>query len=556
MNRGTSRASCNLTPLVLALREQCTTTNMGTHLPRQSLRSHRFHRWTQIGNARISCSLRAHLCNLWLLLFLTLLPTTAFAQKEPPAKAVEYQAEAFAAMDRGDYPQAETLLRKQLALDENNFVIYYNLACVRAMQKDGPGSANLITDAINRGFCDLYQLKRDPQLSLTRKQPPIQKLIDIWPQVLDQRLEDNLQHVRLIFTGKPKPYELTRDERLRLVYLSAMDAQSTEQARADISRLCDWGFSNVFPDLADPDKARLDSWCVVVLPTPHDFVKWAVANYGQSAANGNFGIGGAYAHDSKQLVAQDLGATLRHEFFHVLHWRDTVRRGQDHPIWIQEGLCSLVEDYEVAGEAATLKPVPSWRTNISKRLASGGKLMPIKQLASISRERFSSSSPLANYAQARTFFLYLFEKGRLKDWYAAYTEGYRTDPTGVKAVEEVFGKPIADVDKDYKAWVRGLPMVAEQIKPGEASLGVDVDPGNGDGPVIAEIPSDRRGPINPSRKAGLKVGDVITAIDGKPTRDLNELVRLLGEHEVGQEVEVSYRRGSTHGTTKVTLVRR
>jgi len=463
-------------------------------------------------------------------------------------------------MDKGNYPKAEQLLREQLALDRGNFVIYYNLACVRNLQDDGPGAAKLLIDAIEHGFIDLYQLKRDPQLNLAREQQEIKTLLSNWPEVLKRQVDANIKSARELFTDKPKPYAQTRDENMRLAYLSAMDPGSTAQAQADIARLYKWGIANVFPDLADEEKAKRDSWCVVILPTPKDFLRWATLNFGAAAVNQTLGtgIGGAYTHDTKRLVAQDLGATLRHEFFHVLHWRDNVRHGQEHAIWVQEGLCSLVEDYEIVGDGddARLKPVPSWRTNIAKRLNQGGHLMTIKQIASIPREKFTGDRPLANYGQARTIFLYLYEKGKLKDWYAAYTKGFREDRTGVKAFEVAFGKPIADIEKEYKAWVRGLPMVAEQIKPGEASLGVDVDPGNGDGPVIADIPKDGRGPKNPSRLAGLKVGDVITAIDNKPTRDLNELVRLLGEKEVGEEVEVSYRRGTKHETTKVKLVRR
>jgi S1-C subfamily serine protease len=44
--------------------------------------------------------------------------------------------------------------------------------------------------------------------------------------------------------------------------------------------------------------------------------------------------------------------------------------------------------------------------------------------------------------------------------------------------------------------------------------------------------------------------------NGQPTRDLNEVVRLLGEHDAGDVVEVSYRRGKVHGSAKVTLVPR
>ena len=117
----------------------------------------------------------------------------------------------------------------------------------------------------------------------------------------------------------------------------------------------------------------------------------------------------------------------------------------------------------------------------------------------------------------------------------------------------MFGGPIADVDKQYRQWVRSLPEVAEQIKPGHAGLGVDVDPGTGDGPVIVAIPSSIYGRRNPALSSGLKVGDVITNIDGRPTRDLNELVRLLGTKKVGEEVEVGYRRRSEHGAVRVTL---
>ncbi len=487
-----------------------------------------------------------HVCLAAILLFTLPLP----AQDNPSEKALELQTKAFSAINRGQYDEAESLLREQLALDEGNFVVYYNLACVRGLRNDAPASADLLVQAVEHGFIDLFQLKRDDQLALARGQAPIKRLLESWPEVLNRHLEANLKVVRQRFPDSPAKYEESRDERTRLVYRSAMDAHSTELARADISKLYDWGVKNVFPDFADADKATRDAWCVVVLPSPRDFIRWAVATFGQAAVTGNSGIGGSYVHDTKRLVAQDLGATLRHEFFHVLHWRSTTRLGQDHPIWIQEGLCSLVEDYETTADG-DLKPVPSWRTNISKRLASNGRLLAIQKLATIPRDRFTSSSPLGNYAQARTFFLYLFDKNKLKDWYAEYTANYSKDSTGVKAIEAVFAKPASEIDKDYRAWVRALPMVAEQIKPGKAGLGAEVDPGSGDGPVIAEV--DRNGP---ARKAGLKPGDVITAIDGSPTRDLNELVRILGEHELGDEVEVFYRRGRSHNTVKIKLVRR
>lgn len=496
-------------------------------------------------------------------------PQPSKPQTSPPpsSRTAEEQAEAiqqraFAALDRGDHAQAADLLREAIRTDASNFVFYYNLACVLALQHKQAESADMLIDAVEHGFVDYRQLTTDPQLALTRREPRIAKLLESWPTVAQRHRDANLRAAERMFEDKQARYQSTLEERLRIAVMSAMDAKSTEQARADLAGLFDWGVLHVFPELAEKAASDRDAWCVVILPTPRDFLRWIVSTYGADAVNSFAGIGGSYIHDQKRLVAQDLGATLRHEFFHVLHWRSMSRLGQEHPIWIQEGLCSLVEDYEPGptGKPEELKPVPSWRSNMARRIMTGGKLLPIKQLAALPRERFTGSSPLANYAQARTFFLYLYSAGKLKEWYATYTTdlpgGYAADRSGVRAIEVVFGKPIAEVDKAYKTWLRALPDVAEQNKPGAATLSVDVEQGDGDGPVIAAIPKDERNRPNPARRAGLRVGDVITAIDGKPTRDLNELVRLLGEKQAGDEVEVSYRRGKAHATTRVALVPR
>jgi hypothetical protein len=495
-------------------------------------------------------------------------PSPAPAQSESPrapsaeerAKAI--QNEAFRAIERGNLPEAEKLLRQAIGADGSNFVFYYNLACVLSMEGQSAVAAGSLIDAIEHGFVDLYQLRRDPQLAVARKDPRIGQLIEQWPTVVQRHLDANLKAAANLFDGRTGKYEITRDERLKVAVMSAMDPGSTEQARADISRLYDWGLQNVFPDLADADKLKSDAWAAVILPTSKDFVRWLRATYGAAAFMDYAGIGGSYIHDQKRLVAQDLGATLRHEFFHVLHWRSTTRLGQDHPVWIQEGLCSLVEDYELGpdGKAESLRPIASWRTNMAKRLLGASTLPAMKQFVAIPRERFTGTNPLARYAQARSFFLFLYTSGHLKEWYATYTtdhqHGYDADSTGLKAVEAVFAKPMPEVEKEFKAWLRALPTVAEQNRPGNATIGADVEPGSGDGPEIVNIPRDERGVPNPARKAGLRVGDVITGVDGKPTRDFNDLVRVLGEHKPGDEVEISYRRGKVHAKTMVKLVDR
>ncbi len=461
------------------------------------------------------------------------------------ARARQIQDRAFAAFARKDFSAAERLLRQQLELEPSNFVVYYNLACARALQGDGAGAGEFLKQAVEKGFTDITMLRTDPDLANARNDENYLKIVNNWGTLQTLHRDSNLEHARKMFSGRE--YQVFVDDGLRLAYLSAADPKSFEQARADITKLAAWGVANVLTDLAGGEGEPRDAWVVVVLPTPADFNKWSRAMFGAQGAAGFSTIGGLYSHDSKRLVAMDLGATLRHEFFHVLHWRSVSRLRQDHPPWIQEGLCSLVEDYELRADG-NLEPVASWRTNIARRLARTGLLMPIRQLATMSRDKFISTRPLATYGQARAVFLFLWQTGKLKDWYTAYTEEHAADPSGVAALERVYGKPIDEIDKDYRKWARELPEVAEQSRPGSVGLGVDVEAGAGDGPVIVSV-----GRRSAARAAGLRVNDVITAIDGKPTRDMNELVRILGEHEAGDEVEVSYRRGREHGAVMVKL---
>jgi Do/DeqQ family serine protease len=59
-------------------------------------------------------------------------------------------------------------------------------------------------------------------------------------------------------------------------------------------------------------------------------------------------------------------------------------------------------------------------------------------------------------------------------------------------------------------------------------------------------------PQGPADRAGLRAGDVITAIDGARIREGNDLLREVLRHEVGERLTVEARRGKT--TKKVSIV--
>lgn len=458
------------------------------------------------------------------------------------AQARQLERDAIRAINKGDLDKADALLEQQRQLEPRSHIVYYNLACVRSMMGFSGEAADLLGMSVERGFDDIHQLVRDPHLDPIRDEDLYAQLIDHWPSILGARRDANLANVRTWLDGR---YEETRDEQLRIDLVSAHDPTSTRQSLDELRALSDWGQKHVFGDILTNEYAPYDPWVIVVLPNETDFLKWSVGVLGASAQQGFSRVGGAYVHDNKHLVAQDLGATLRHEFFHVIHWRDMTRRGQHHPIWIQEGLCSLVEDYDGSGQS--IKPAASWRTNIVKRQLKAGRLERIETLAAYSQAKFSSKRPLARYAHARTVFLYLADKRKLRSWYERYTETYDQDHSGIRALEHVLGKPIGDIEKDYRAWIDRLPMVPETGRDLRATLGVEIENGSGDGPIVVSVSRDAR------RRTGLRPYDRITSVRGEPTRDLNELIRRLGRFGPGSTVELTVRRGRLHETLRATL---
>jgi serine protease Do len=68
------------------------------------------------------------------------------------------------------------------------------------------------------------------------------------------------------------------------------------------------------------------------------------------------------------------------------------------------------------------------------------------------------------------------------------------------------------------------------------------------GVLIAKL--DPRGP---GAKAGLRAGDIIVAIGGQPVKSLADLRTAVGQHKVGEAVDMTVRREKSSVTLKVTL---
>lgn len=469
-------------------------------------------------------------------------PVREIPIEEARAERTRLERAWLEAFEAKEYALAEAGLRELIPLDAGNFAVWYNLACVLAIQEKRDESVRMLQQSLARGFADRTQLTTDPTLENIRKHEGYAAILEHWDELLARRAEKALEGAKRTFPSPP--YSFETDEKLRLLYISAFAPESFDGAKKQMVALTALWNSAVAP--TDPalrglpsgeGGAGADPMVSVILPRPEDYATWARRHFGERADR----VGGAYLHDDLQLVAQDLGSTLRHEYWHVLHWRHMTRLGQRHPLWVMEGLCSLVEDVE-QGADGMLVPVASWRTNTARRLETSGGLIPWEVLFALSRERFMGSRPLATYAESRSIFLWLYQQGKLREWYTNYVTGFANDPTGSAAFVATFDKPIKDIEKTYRAWLRGLPEVGEALRPGAARLPFELEQGPGDGLVVVRLTKTPA-----ARASGLRVRDVVTSIDGHPVHDLNDLHRLLGEFEPGNTVALTYRRGSGGG---------
>jgi S1-C subfamily serine protease len=98
-------------------------------------------------------------------------------------------------------------------------------------------------------------------------------------------------------------------------------------------------------------------------------------------------------------------------------------------------------------------------------------------------------------------------------------------------------------------------QMIEQLRQGSvprhALLGVSTRPSATDDPTGAVVASVE--PDSGADRGGIRVGDVITALDGEPVTGPEDLVAAIARHQPGDRVEVAVRRGDRTRTLDVTL---
>ncbi|NNM26932.1 MAG: hypothetical protein HKO59_13270 [Phycisphaerales bacterium] len=336
---------------------------------------------------------------------------------------------ALQALAAGAVGDAARLIEEYTRLRPDDGVMLYNGACAHCLLGDHARAEQLLLDAVKAGFMNFSQMRRDRDLHGLRDRPAYRALMAA-RDAADPILAD-----RQIERWRQGPhgasYRFGEDETRRLRYVVGRADIDPAALEAHVAGIVDELTATLF---GAPPRHTL----VVAIPHADD-------------AMGHFAdphIKGSYKHVGRSLIATDTGRSLRHELVHALHHSHMDRLGQTHPMWIQEGLASFYERRGLAGDAAE---AATERDLIARDLARGGGLPTWSELFASDRRDFRVA-PAARYAAAHAVVSFLDAHDRVHPWYEAYCRTHDEDPSGARAIEEVFDEPVAAIELEWRRW--------------------------------------------------------------------------------------------------------
>jgi putative serine protease PepD len=130
--------------------------------------------------------------------------------------------------------------------------------------------------------------------------------------------------------------------------------------------------------------------------------------------------------------------------------------------------------------------------------------------------------------------------------------------SAIASLGSTMGSQSGSIGLGFAIPINQARKTADQlIKNGKATypvIGVAVDMNYNSGGALIANKATAILPGGPAAKAGLRAGDLITAIDGLRINTPEELIVEIRTHNVGDEVTVTYTRGKTKGTAKLILI--
>ena len=110
-------------------------------------------------------------------------------------------------------------------------------------------------------------------------------------------------------------------------------------------------------------------------------------------------------------------------------------------------------------------------------------------------------------------------------------------------------RPVVDSLIKHGRVVR--PLIGFSGNDVTAALANELNLSVSDGVIVTAL-----SPFGPADKAGIRVGDIITSIDGIPTPDVARWLSILWSYTVGDEIQVEYLHNNEPASTTITLTER
>ncbi|MHC4661987.1 MAG: PDZ domain-containing protein [Planctomycetota bacterium] len=453
-------------------------------------------------------------------------PTEKLSRRE----IMQLHREAGQALQKKDYKTAEKKYQKILKTIPKDVNSLYNLACIYSLTKKHKLAERHLHMAILAGWTDFGHLERDPDLDNIRKGKFYAELLKKRDSIQKMGAQRTLEGLRKEF-GENYTYEI--DEKRKLIFATNQSMEMLARLKDHLARFADAHWSDNFNN-------KPSYYITVVCPSRQDF-------NAQKQKNGLPAMaGGWYNHQGKILICGDVGMTLDHEFTHALHHADTDGRRQRHLIWVLEGLATCFEESGVANGHLIPNKINQRLRQIQNYIQRRQHL-PFTTICRYSQQQFMQNAGLC-YAQVRYMMVYLYYNDKLRKWYDEYCKTYAQDQSGIKAFENVFGKPIAEIQKDWETWVLGVRQEnVGSTGPGGAYVGVQTMEVS-EGVAFTRIVAD-----GPAEKAGIEEGDVLVEFGGVKVTTRKGFIDELKKYKPNDTVKVKVKRNNKMKTLDLTL---
>ena len=458
----------------------------------------------------------------------------------PSSDALEH------ALQRRDFAEADRLIESRIAAGDRDPILLYNAACVLAQLGRLASAEQRLMEALKAGFRDFDTMEADEDLEPIRASRTYEAIMEA-----RERLEKDGRGTegrtsspargRRAHAPDPvaawkaaHPEEFTDKTGYRydkggdgtISYATFLDEASHARMKRNLDALGDHLLRAYFGK--PPTETVL-----VAIVRPDD-----AKDYLERPE-----VRGMYLHSARRLVSRDAGQSLQHEFVHLMHFAHMERTGQRHPIWVQEGLASLYEDYTLRPDGG-IDFHPNIRFNIARKQVTSRTAMRWSELFALSGTGFMNDAERL-YPLVRSIFEFIARERRLEEFYRQLGRTWSDDPDGRAAIEKAFGEPLARVEERWRKWMVERGEIDDSIERDDASLGIAIEDA-GDGVRIRSFVIK-----SAAKAAGLRVGDVIIEVDGTPVRNRDEMQLAVARLEVGRRIPVRFRRDDREMTLEV-----